>query len=117
MYGAPENFIDILILPMICVTFALLMRLGAWGREKSGGNAKWLKLAAYVPAIFGLWVGFQNLWAMYSPDTGYLYMKTLEGRRKVLVGHYVSFFLPLLTVLGILIWGRVERRLGRPLSI
>jgi hypothetical protein len=116
MFGAPESIVDLLILPTLCVVFSLLLRLGAWGRDRSGGGAKWLKVASLVPAVFGIYLGGQNLWAMFNPDTGYLYMKTIGGK-KVLLGHYLSLLLPLLTVVGILVWGRIEKKLGRPLAI
>jgi hypothetical protein len=116
MFGAPENFVDVLILPVLTVVFALLLRLGGWGRDRSGGNGKWLKIAALFPLAFGIWIGLQQVWAIHNPDTGYLYAKTIDGK-KVLFSHYLSLILPLLTLVGFLVWSRVERRLGRPISI
>lgn len=116
MFGAPESFVDLLVLPGLMVVFALLLRLGAWGRDRSGASGKWLKIAALVPLAFGLWVGLQQVWAIHNPDTGYLYAKTIDGK-KVLFSHYLSLILPLLTLLGFAVWARIEKRLGRPIAI
>ncbi|MGV3614258.1 MAG: hypothetical protein ACO1SV_02880 [Fimbriimonas sp.] len=116
MFGAPESFVDLLILPVLAVIFSLLLRLGAWGRDRQGGGAKSLKIAAFIAATLGLFVGIQNLWAMFNPDTGYLYVKTIDGK-KVLFSHYLSFLLPLCTLIGLIVWARVEKKLGHPISI
>lgn len=113
----PENFIDPLILPLICVMLSLLLRLGAWGRERSGGKTTAMKFISYLPALFGVYVGARYVWVLHEPELGFMYQRALEGRKKILVAHYAAALIPLVTLIGIAVWGRIERRLGRPIAI
>jgi hypothetical protein len=115
-FGAPEKWYDLLIVPGLAVFFGLLLRFLAWNRDRMGKRSvAWTWFAIAVLCV-GAYVGFRAMWNLYDPDLSAFYRATI-WHRKVLFSHYIGFGLPILALIGVLVWNFAEKRLGRPLAV
>jgi hypothetical protein len=118
--GTPESWTDIVMLPGILVFLGAMMWLGSWlgGLQKATMNPwRWI---AVVPMAIGLIIGMRYMWEMYNPDTGAFYMESMRvGQklsRRLLMAHYGAFFIPLVSILIVVLWDKLEIRRRRRLE-
>ncbi len=115
-FGAPDKWYDLLIVPGLAVFFGLLIRFLGWNRHRMGKSSKTWTWFAIAVLTLGAYVGFKAMWNLFDPDLAAFYRATIWQRR-VLVSHYIGFGLPLLALIGVLVWNLTEKRLGRPIAI
>ncbi len=87
---APEDMVDIMFLPLVL----FLVVLGLWfsqdgRRRKTGQTPVWWWLF-FLPVVFGLWIGFRNLYVYYS----YAVYRADMPSNRMLIAHWLSFLLP-----------------------
>jgi hypothetical protein len=114
--GAPENFYDLLIVPMLAVFFGLLVRFLGWNKHRMGQKSATWNIIAVIVLSIGVYAGARTVWNLYDPELGSFYRETIWQRR-MLYSHYAALLLPLLALVGVLVWNLIERRLGRPLLL
>ena len=114
--GAPDSLLDLMIVPLLALFFGVLMRFVGWNRHRMGKkSAAWNVLAVVVLGL-GVYAGAKTVWNLYDPELGSLYRETIWQRR-ILYAHYAALALPMLALIGVLLWNLFERKLGRPLML
>lgn len=113
----PYSSIDVILMPALLALIALFLRFLAWNLERQNKNGRGMKFASYVPVVLGFYIAGMYLYSMYNPSNGYFYRDFMKHMKKVQIAHYISIALPFVLAAAFFAWGRVERRLGRPISI
>lgn len=116
-YGAPWSAVDVILLPGIAFLAAWLLRFLAWNLQRNNKKSSGMTIAAWVVVLFSAYLGFHYAWDMFNPDTGHIYTLGMADRPKVKMAHYIAIALPILTIVAFLVWGRTEKKLGRPIAI
>lgn len=96
----PSSPVDVLMLPMIVLFFGALVYIGGYVKGtqiRKLPRFRWIGTAILVLAAF---LGFQNMWHLWNPDTGTLYRDSIVSRR-IIYAHYISFFFPVLCLIGV----------------
>lgn len=111
--GSPESWVDVFLLPGILVFLGAIIWIGSWLGDQDKPKANPWRWIAVIPLLFALVIGIQNLWAMHNPETGRFYLETMRAgtrlSRRLLVAHYLTFILPLVSLIVIIIWNKVDR--------
>lgn len=113
--GAPDSISDVLLLPLLFTFFALAARISARIYWRNFGKRKRHWWYVYPLLALAIFFGADWMYKMFNPDslTRMMYLGTLTSR-KVLAAHYLSFFIPLLTTIGIVLYDRLEaKRISR----
>lgn len=108
----PNSLSDVLLLPAILVIFAILTYGLATVAKVQEDKAPKYRYLAYVFLAVAMYVGAQHLYAAYNPDTGMFYRAGLFSK-KMLFAHYVSFFAPLIFLIGAIFYERWYRKYSR----
>lgn len=105
----PDAARDVLILPVIFTGLGAAFYFLGLRSIAAGGKpvAKW---AGLVLIAFALYNGLGYVWAMFNPDTGYIYRSSLEGRGRETAAHYIAPMIPGLTLIAIYINHRIRQR-------
>jgi len=116
-FGAPYSAVDVILLPGIVFLAAVFFRFLSWNLTRTNKSGRAMKICAYLSVVAGLWIAFSLLRTMYFSSTGFMYMKSIGDMFKVRVAHYLAIALPILTLIGFIVWDRVEKKLGRPIGM
>lgn len=106
----PTDWYEPLVLPGILTFFGILICWLAWLAEKGGKNAPW-KWLGIVILLIGMWFGYVNYFShmIGSSAADVLYRSGMPSVRRYAYAHYLSFFLPLVALIGCVILQFVKK--------
>ncbi len=92
---SPDSWLEPFMLPAIAAFFGGLMYFAGAMKERDGGKApaKWIGVG--ICAI-GMIIGFGPFWTYISGSADSEIYRTINHGRKMMIGHYGAFLVPLL---------------------
>jgi len=104
----PQSITDVLLLPMLVLFFGAAVYAAGYFRgvqARSLPKFRWVGLVLILVAIY---LGFMPFAQLSDP----LYRGAVPGKR-VLFGHYIAFFFPVVMALAVMVMEVLYRRKGR----
>lgn len=106
----PENLsmFDVIVWPIAMTLVGGLIFYFGWWVENRLTKAPW-KWLAFIPLGYGLWVGYTYMTNYMNP----FYQAAMPGAgKKMLVAHYAAFIIPLLGVIGVILFHFFNHKLN-----
>ncbi|RYG28758.1 hypothetical protein EON81_27965 [bacterium] len=113
MGDIPTRGTEVLQLPGLLCVIALFIYLFAYISYRTRGRLSIGRFLAHIMAIVGIWAGFNQVWRIYNPDTGFLYRSAVERFPKVFYAHHAALALPVALLLIFLVIDLKIRRSAR----
>lgn len=113
--GAPDSMMPVLLLPLLFTFFALAARISARAYWRNFGKRKPHWWYVYPLLALGLLFGFEKIFLLFNPFSEldrHMYGQTLV-ERKVRIAHYLAFIVPLISLVGIVLYDRAEASRAR----
>ncbi len=103
--GSPHSMIDIMIGPLLLVFFGLMLFIGSIRYEMTYDKvAKWWKWS-FLPLGLALVLGIQRFTFIFS----LFYAQTINSKKE-LIAHWMGWILPLLSIVGVLVYNHMRNR-------
>lgn len=106
----PENltYMDVIVWPIATTLLGGVIFYFGWYVENRLTKAPW-KWLAFVPLAYGLYIGYGYMTAYMNP----FYQAAMPGGgKKMMVAHYGAFILPLLGVIGVILFHFFNHKLN-----
>ena len=97
----PNGMSDVLMIPVGLTILAWLIFYAGWWVENRLTKAPW-KWIAVVPALWAMWIGLG--WVMAYRDPVYRFDINLAGGKKMMAAHYGALIIPILGLIGIVLF-------------
>lgn len=88
---------------LLCVV-SVFIYLFAYISYRNRGRLPITRFLAHIFAILGAVAGFQQLWQMLNPDTGFLYRESVSKSSKLYYSHYAAPAIPLLILIVLIVF-------------
>jgi heme/copper-type cytochrome/quinol oxidase subunit 3 len=95
----PKDWYEPIVMPAIMTVFGVLIWWMAMMAEQKGKNAPWKWLGIVFLAL-GIFFGLGPFMEYMDP----VYRAGLPGNKRVVAVYYGSLFLPLLSLIGCVLW-------------
>lgn len=107
----PDTMIDVLMWPVMLTLAAWLVFYFGWWIENRFTKAPW-KWLALLPIGYALYTG--GALALRYQDPFYQSMLVAGGQKKMMAAHYGAFLIPLLGLVGIILFHFFNHKLNLP---
>lgn len=111
--GPPTSMWDLLIMPLLFTFFGVAARIGAAQYQRNFGKRTKHAWYVYPPLAIALTYGLHWIYQLWLPNelSRMVYLNAgLTGR--VRYAHYVAFLLPLIALIGVLVYDRRSQPRG-----
>lgn len=108
--GSPDSVGQLILMPLLFTFFALAARMSARIYWRNFGKRKNHYWYVYPLLVIALYFGFQRIYPLYNPDdfVRTAYAQTITTN-KLYYGHYIAFLIPLVSLLGVIVYDLRER--------
>lgn len=102
--GCPQSVVDLIVAPLLFAFFGIMIFIGAVRFEATyDKEAKWWK-TCFIPLGLALLLGLQKV--IFLTDYGY---RQTVVTRKLYFGHYGAFVIPVVCIVAILLYQRLQK--------
>jgi len=109
MFSIPDktttDFLDLMLLPMICAFFAVFMWASSAMKKKRTGSAGRWGWTYWIPILIGIYIGIGRVVAINDP----LYKAAVNSGR-VSMTHYLTLVVPFMVAGGLKLWEVLSKK-------